>query len=340
MANYASKVIEIALAEVGYIEKKSAKDLYSKQANAGSANYTKYGKEMHDLYPSVMDYPAYWCDAFVDWCFQKAYGVSNAKGLLGGNFDDYTPNSANLYKKKNAWHTKNPKVGDQIFFHNGTRICHTGLVYKVTDTHVYTVEGNTTSSADVVANGGCVAKKMYNLNNSKISGYGRPKYDAEPNESKPTTTPTATTPTPSNSVEKNVKAGQKWLNTYYGGTIKKHKRELLEVDGVYGAKTRGAALCVWKDLANRKYGANLTPYNENFLGACKAQAAKMEIEAGDDGTLPLIAQLLLSAKGYYTGDMDAKFDIDMKNAVKKYQTDKKLSVDGIIGAETWNSLFN
>lgn len=179
MANYASKVIDIALAEVGYLEKKSNKDLYDKTANAGSANYTKYGKEMHDLYPKVMDFPAAWCDAFADWCFQKAYGVSNAKALLGGNFDDYTPNSAQLYKNKKAWHAS-PKVGDQIFFTNGSRINHTGLVYKVDSTKVYTIEGNTSGASGVIANGGGVCKKSYSLSYSKIAGYGRPKYDVEP----------------------------------------------------------------------------------------------------------------------------------------------------------------
>ena len=114
MPNYASKVIKIALGEVGYLEKKSNKNLNLKTANAGSANYTKYGRDMHKLYPAVMDFPAAWCDAFVDWCFQKAYGVSNAKGLLGGNFNDYTPSSAQLYKNKNAWGTT-PKIGAQIF---------------------------------------------------------------------------------------------------------------------------------------------------------------------------------------------------------------------------------
>lgn len=177
MANTVDKVINIALAEVGYLEKKSNSQLYNKTANAGSANYTKYGKEMHDIYPSVMDYPAAWCDAFVDWCFYKAYGVSNAKGLLGGNFNDYTPSSANLYKIKSAWHTSNPKVGDQIFFKNSTRICHTGLVYKVDNTYVYTIEGNTSGASGVIANGGGVCKKKYALNYSLIAGYGRPKYD-------------------------------------------------------------------------------------------------------------------------------------------------------------------
>lgn len=185
--NTVEKVLAIAEVEVGYLEKSRAayqKDkniLYEKTKGAGSDNYTKYGKEMHDIYPAVMDFPASWCDAFVDWCFQKAYGVANAKGLLGGNFDDYTPNSANLYKKKNAYH-KTPKVGDQIFFKNSTRICHTGLVYKVDSSKVYTIEGNTSGASGVIANGGGVCKKSYSLSYSGIDGYGRPNYEIEKSE--------------------------------------------------------------------------------------------------------------------------------------------------------------
>ena len=61
MPNYAKTVIDIALAEVGYLEKKSNRYLDSKTENAGSSNYTKYGRDMHKLYPSVMDFPASWC---------------------------------------------------------------------------------------------------------------------------------------------------------------------------------------------------------------------------------------------------------------------------------------
>ena len=175
-------VIQIAEAEVGYLEKSKAaytadkNVLYDKKAGAGKDNYTKYGYEMHKVYPSTMDFPAYWCDTFVDWCFYKAYNTTNAQKLLSGNFDDYTVNSSNLYKKKNAWH-KTPKVGDQIFFTNGTRICHTGLVYKVDARYIYTIEGNTSNSSIMERNGGCVAKKKYSLNDKRIAGYGRPKYD-------------------------------------------------------------------------------------------------------------------------------------------------------------------
>lgn len=170
-------VLLCAANEVGYMEKASAKDLYNKIANAGSSNYTKYGKEMHSVYPSVMDYPAAWCDAFVDWCFYTTFGICNAKKILAGDFNDYTVASANLYKNKKAWHTSNPKAGDQIFFKNSTRIYHTGIVYKVDSKYVYTYEGNTSNGSAIVANGGMVCSKKYTLNNSNIAGYGRPLYE-------------------------------------------------------------------------------------------------------------------------------------------------------------------
>lgn len=187
MANTVDKVINVAAAEVGYLEKsaiaykKNPAILDEKTAGAGSDNYTKYGRDMHKIYPAVMDFPAYWCDAFVDWCFYKAYGVANAKGLLGGNFDDYTVASAGLYKNKGALGTE-PRKGAQVFFtRNGqTSGCHhTGLVYAVDETYFYTIEGNTSGASGVIANGGGVAKKKYSISAYKgkvIFGY--PKYDA------------------------------------------------------------------------------------------------------------------------------------------------------------------
>ena len=176
-------VINIALGEIGYIEKRTGdlKYLYNKTANVGSNNYTKYGYEMHNLQPSNMDYPAAWCDAFVDWCFVKAYGKDNAKFLLSGDFDDYTVRSAQLYKAEGSWYTSDPKPGDQVFFKNASGgICHTGLVYNVDSNYIYTVEGNTSSEIGVVPNGGCVRAKAYALSYGRIAGYGRPKYSKKP----------------------------------------------------------------------------------------------------------------------------------------------------------------
>ena len=184
MANNVDKVIAIAQAEVGYLEKsysayrENPAVLDKKTEGAGSDNYTKYGRDMHRVYPAVMDFPAAWCDCFVDWCFWEAYGVANAKSLLGGNFDDYTVASVELYKSKGAYYRSGPQVGDQIFFKNSSGgVCHTGLIYRVTSTTIYTIEGNTSSAAGVVANGGCVAYKQYPIGYSRIDGFGRPNYD-------------------------------------------------------------------------------------------------------------------------------------------------------------------
>ena len=164
-------VIDVALGEVGYLEKskaayqKNPAVLDDKTAGAGSDNYTKYGRDMHALYPAVMDFPAYWCDCFVDWCFYKAYGAATAKSLLGGNFDDYTVASCNMYSKMGALH-RDPTPGDQVFFTRNGQVSgchHTGIVYAVEGNYFMTVEGNTSGANGVVSNGGGVAKKKYRI---------------------------------------------------------------------------------------------------------------------------------------------------------------------------------
>lgn len=164
-------LVKLAEDEIGYLEKKSNKDLYSKTANAGSGNYTKYWKE---LKPSYQGEP--WCNAFVNWLFYKVYGKEHALQLLCCKaFDYYTPTTAQFFKDKKQWFTT-PKVGDVVYFKNSTRIHHVGIVVIVTTDSITTIEGNTSTSKAVVANGGGVWSKTYARSNSAIAGYGRPKY--------------------------------------------------------------------------------------------------------------------------------------------------------------------
>lgn len=170
-----NKLLNIALNEVGYLEKRSPSQLDSKTSNAGTGNYTKYARDMMKYNTAIYVNGYAWCDTFVDWCLVQAFGAANAKKLIH-DWSAYTPTSAGFYKNKGRWH-KSPQRGDQIFFKNAKGIiCHTGLVYDVDSKYVYTVEGNTSSASGVVANGGAVAKKKYSLTYSLIAGYGRPDY--------------------------------------------------------------------------------------------------------------------------------------------------------------------
>ena len=219
-----NKVIAIAIAETGYLEKsksayqKNPDILNEKTAGAGRDNYTKYGKEMHEIYPSVMDFPAPWCDAFVDWCFYKSYGISTAKSLLGGNFDDYTVASAGMYAKHNALN-KAPEVGAQIFFtRNGlaSGCYHTGLVIAVASDGkmVTTIEGNTSATGTTIeANGGCVAKKVRNVNAYTL--FGHPAYNDKTNASDKTSDKTSASDKACDKTEAAKHYDRKEAGTYY-----------------------------------------------------------------------------------------------------------------------------
>ncbi len=261
------KVLKIAADEVGYLEKSATaykKDpscIDEKTRGAGSDNYTKYGRDMHKVYPAVMDFPAYWCDAFVDWCFYKAYGVTNAKGLLGGNFDDYTVASCQLYKNKKALDTT-PTKGSQVFFTRNGQVSgchHTGLVYKVDKTYFYTIEGNTSGASGVVSNGGGVAKKKYSISAYKGKVlFGHPKYDKNDKTSDKPKLADSTPNLKKGSTGTQVRNLQECLN-YLGfkgkdgkalttdgdfGTNTEYalrafqKKYKLSVDGIYGSKSK------------------------------------------------------------------------------------------------------
>ncbi len=178
------KMVEIAKNEIGYLEKKNKNNLDSKQTNAGNGNYTKYARDLDsikDFYNGKKQGYA-WCDVFVDWCFVKTFGIDRAKTLLcqpNKSLGAGVSFSKNYYVKKKQYFKSNPKIGDQIFFKQGIKITHTGLVYNVDSNYVYTIEGNTSNGSSVVSNGGQVCSKKYKLNSSCIDGYGRPNYSIQ-----------------------------------------------------------------------------------------------------------------------------------------------------------------
>jgi len=177
---YAEDVVRIAAGEVGYLEKASNKDLDSQTANAGSGNWNKYARDLWNADPHYYNGPKNgydWCTAFADWCIymaadqdaaaaQKAVCYTGPWGASCTLSVQYYRAAGRFWARKDA----KPKPGDQIFFGDDASIRHTGLVEKVTDGVVYTIEGNS---------GNAVRRHSYSLESQNIYGYGRPRYDGE-----------------------------------------------------------------------------------------------------------------------------------------------------------------
>ena len=161
------KVIEVAKAEINYLEKKSNSQLDSKTANAGYNNYTKYWRDVKPEWNG-----SYWCACFITWVFQTALGKERAKQLLKHYPYVYCPTLAGLFTKYST-----PKVGDIVIFWKNGAYAHTGLVIAVNGNTFTTIEGNTSGASTVVPNGGGVCQKTYNLN-SVNAKFCRPAYSS------------------------------------------------------------------------------------------------------------------------------------------------------------------
>lgn len=186
------KVIEIALNEVGYLEKsrtaysRNPSIVFQKTDGAGKDNITKYAYEVDKLnwYNGAKQGYA-WCAVFVDYCLIKAYGVNTANKMKNhGIYDASCTWAVNSYRKAGQFY-RSPAVGDQVFFGDSSGTpCHTGIVVDIDNTYIYTVEGNTSTAEGVVANGGGVCRKRYKRNYSRIYGFGRPVYNEDQEKEK------------------------------------------------------------------------------------------------------------------------------------------------------------
>lgn len=148
----ASKVLEIAFAELGYVEK--------------PVNITKYGAAFRSN-------PAQWCGLFVMWVFRQAHHACPNTA--------YTPNGVMAFKNMGAWHTTGePVAGDLLYFDfpdEIDRVSHIGICVKVLSSgQVLTIEGNTTPTKVFgnERNGGQVSLKLREP--AHIVGWGRPSY--------------------------------------------------------------------------------------------------------------------------------------------------------------------
>jgi len=144
----AAQAIEIAKAEIGYVEVPD--------------NKTKYG-----AFTKADGLP--WCGSFCNWVLAQAFvKVHSVVGTAVG---------AHKFKEIGRWH-ETPVPGDLAFMdfpHDGVdRISHIGIVVSVDGKTVTTIEGNTSGTGDQ-RNGGMVMVKQRTIG-KEVVGFGRPKY--------------------------------------------------------------------------------------------------------------------------------------------------------------------
>lgn len=159
--------------------------------SSGSSKSSKYSKELDSV--SFYNYPkngaANWCAIFDDCgIYENAIdaSVSEVRAMV------YEPNNDNCgagcaqkiqyFKNGKAWYPHKVKgcpaqIGDQIFFGSSQYVSssnplgayHTGVVIDWDGSGLYTAEGNTNGKGDV-------SKRFYSYGDSRILGFGRPKW--------------------------------------------------------------------------------------------------------------------------------------------------------------------
>ncbi|WP_225878609.1 CHAP domain-containing protein [Spongiactinospora rosea] len=168
MDQIVGNLLDVMRAELGYREK--------------GGQYTKFGtwyaKKVGD--PQYRNAP--WCDMSIAWAAERA-GVADYVGSFA-----WTPSHAVWFKQHGAW-TDRPEPGALVFFDwggskNYKKIDHVGVVERVANGKIHTIEGNVDR----------VWLKRKVRDESKVVGYGLPRVVKEVRQAaaRQPATPTAT----------------------------------------------------------------------------------------------------------------------------------------------------
>lgn len=135
-------------------------------------------------------------------------------------------------------------------------------------------------------------------------------------------------PQPQKDVPKgNVARIQAILNDKYGLSI--------AVDNIYGNETKKALVKGLQTELNKQYRRGLAVdgiFGTNTYNAC------INVRKGAEGNITYLIQAMLVCHSFDI-DADGIFGNATENAVKDFQSRNGLSVDGIVGKNTFNKLF-
>lgn len=137
--------------------------------------------------------------------------------------------------------------------------------------------------------------------------------------------------TPSTSVNQIVKDGQIHARNFAAPG--------LNADGIRGANTIKAGIKVLQQGMNLDYGAGLA-LDGKWGKKSESALGKHTVRRGEKQYMVTALQILLMLKGYYCNGVDGHFGAGCEKAVRQYQTDHGIGVDGVAGYKTFKSLIN
>ncbi len=196
-------LLAVALSQLGYMEGDSDADLSG--TVGGSDNYTEFNYNMGDFGVGYGSDKYDWCASFVSYCLLQSRVTSQSSisdwcrnHVADEASEKYDPEYADYIWREvgcQKWADNLiaagyyqsaaanggeyiPRSGDLIFFRwsPDKQIGHIGIVVYCDGERVYTVEGNTSGGTAMVANGGAVYFKNYELDYNCIDGYGTLPY--------------------------------------------------------------------------------------------------------------------------------------------------------------------
>ena len=347
-------VCDLAISEVGYLEKLTNDQLYDKTANPGRGNFTKYAYEIDILWPTFYNETVSGkdgCSSYVDWLFLHLFGYANAQKMLyypekSGGAD--CKESADYFRARGKFFTV-PLKGDKVFFGDYGAEGHTGIVVKVEDNMIYTVENN------VSVNGGPegVYMKQYDFTETYIPGYGRPNYAVAIVKGETPEVPEEPEQPAAGDITEGATVKIKPSAVYYNGG--KVPDWILPIEWVVKSITGSRA--VLGASADGAYTIN-SPIDVKYLSLVSEGSSTTEPEpevpevSADDCTVKLsmlrsgsqgaqvrTVQQLLAAKGCEPGEADGIMGEATVGAVRAFQENSGLLADGEVGGDTWSKLL-
>ena len=118
------------------------------------------------------------------------------------------------------------------------------------------------------------------------------------------------------------------------------------VDGIFGSGTDSAVRSFQKDaglavdgVVGSKTWSALQSGDTSSRGSSSSESTiNVSLRKGSRGSAVTKLQELLKDKGYLKGKVDGIFGSGTDSAVRSFQKDAGLAVDGIVGAKTWSAL--